>query len=114
MGSFQEGSKDLHSLLETLADCRLKARGLARGREGTEREKSIILSELKRELSTVGARAVSSCLLGRVASMGEGHRQAAKRGEVVKGGEGTGRRPRGGSGSRGRRIGGKKPERLTG
>jgi hypothetical protein len=33
MGSFQEGSKDLHALLETLADCRLRARGLARGRE---------------------------------------------------------------------------------
>ena len=36
MGTFQEGSKDLHSLLETLADHKLRAKGLARGREGTE------------------------------------------------------------------------------
>ena len=57
---------------------------MARGREGTERERSVILSELRRELSTVGARAVSSCLLGRVARVGEGHRQAAKRREWVQ------------------------------
>ena len=84
MGTFQEGSKDLHALLETLADCKLRSVGLARGREGTERERSIFLSQLRRELSTVGAKAQSSCLLGRVARVGEGHRAAAKRIEWVK------------------------------
>jgi len=39
---------------------------------GTERERSAILCDLRRELSTVGAKAVSSCLLGRVARVGEG------------------------------------------
>ena len=34
---------------------------------------------LRRELSTAGAKAQSACLLGRVARMGEGHRMAAKR-----------------------------------
>ena len=34
MQTFQEGSKDLHALLEALADSKLRARGLARGREG--------------------------------------------------------------------------------
>ena len=53
--------------------------GLARGREGTERERSIFLSQLRRELSTVGAKAQSKCLHGRVARVGEGHRAAAKR-----------------------------------
>ena len=84
MGTFQEGSKDLHALLETLADCKLRARGLARGREGTEWERSSILCDFRRELSTVGAKAVSSCLLGRVARVGEGFRLAAKRREWVK------------------------------
>ena len=79
MGTFQEGSKDLHALLETLADCKLRAMGLARGREGTERERSTFLTQLRRELSTVGAKAQSSCLLGRVSRVGEGHRAAAKR-----------------------------------
>ena len=41
-------------------------------------ERSIILMNLKRELSTSGAKAQSVCLLGRVARKGEGHRMAAK------------------------------------
>ena len=53
--------------------------GLARGREGTEHERSLIIMNLRRELSTAGAKAQSACLLGRVARLGEGHRLAAKR-----------------------------------
>ena len=79
MGTFQEGSKDLHHLLDVIADSKLRARGLARGREGSEHERSVILMNLRRELSTAGAKAQSACLLGRVARMGEGHRMAAKR-----------------------------------
>ena len=52
--------------------------GLAGGREGIDREGIIFLSQLRNELSTVGAKAQSSCLLGRVARVGEGHRGAAK------------------------------------
>ena len=70
MGTFQEGSKDLHSLLETLSDHKLRTRGLARGREGTERERAVILSEFRRELSVTGAKAQSACLIGRVARVG--------------------------------------------
>ena len=84
MGTFQEGSKDLHSLLDMIADAKIKARGLARGREGSEQERSVILMNLRRELSTAGAKAQSACLLGRVARMGEGHRLAAKRRVWVK------------------------------
>ena len=79
MGTFQEGSKDLHSLLETLADHKLRAKGLARGREGTERERAVMLSDFRRELSVTGAKAQSACLIGRVARVGEGHRLAARR-----------------------------------
>ena len=46
------------------------ARGLARGS---------ILSDFRRELSLAGAKAYSSCLLGRVARVGEEHRNAARR-----------------------------------
>ena len=79
MGTFQEGSKDLHQLLDLVADSKLRARGLARGSEGSAHERSVILMNLRRELSTAGAKAQSACLLGRVARMGEGHRAAAKR-----------------------------------
>ena len=36
VGAFQEASKDVHSLLDVLADTKVKAMGLARGREGTD------------------------------------------------------------------------------
>ena len=77
-GTFQECSKDRHSLLNLILDFKLCARGLARGMEGSEQERSIILLNLRRELSTAGAKAQSACILGRVARLGEGHRQAAK------------------------------------
>ena len=79
VGSFQEASQDLHSLLEYLTDAKLKARGLARGREGSDWERGIILNGFRRELSLVAAKAVSACLLGKASKLGEGHRQAAKR-----------------------------------
>ena len=44
----------------------VRARGLARGREGSEWERSTILSDFRRELSLAGAKAYSSCLLGMV------------------------------------------------
>ena len=84
MGTFQEGSKDLHALLDTMAVCKLQAKGLARGREETQMEGSDILCDFRRELSTVGAKAVFSCLLRRVARVGEGFRLAAKGREWVK------------------------------
>ena len=79
VGSFQEASQDLHSLLEYLTDAMLKARGLARGREGSDWERGIVLNGFRRELSLVAAKAVSACLLGKASKLGEGHRQAAKR-----------------------------------
>ena len=78
-GSWQEASKDLHSFLNLLADSKVQALGLARGREATERERSQILSGYWWILSTTAARATSGCLLGRVARVGEAHRAAARR-----------------------------------
>ena len=84
VGSFQEGSKDLHFLLGTMADSQLRARGLLRGREGTDHERSVILAGLRRTLSMTAAKAYSSCLMDRVARVGEEHRQAARRRACLK------------------------------
>ena len=79
MGSFQEGSKDLHSLLGILADSQLKAKGLARKKERSDQERSVILAGMRRQLSMAASKAYSACLLDRVARVGEEHRQAAER-----------------------------------
>ena len=78
-GSFQEGSRDLHALLEWMTDAKMRSIGLARGWEGSDHERSMILLNLRRELSTAAAKANSRCLISRVAKIGNGHRQAAKR-----------------------------------
>ena len=79
VGAWQEASKDLHGLLDLLADHKVAALGLARGREATENERAQILSGYRRTLSTTAARASSGCLLGRLAKVGEAHRGAARR-----------------------------------
>ena len=63
-------------MLQTLADSQRHFRGLARGREGTNQERSIILAGLRGSLSMFAAKAYSSWLMDRV---GEEFRQAARR-----------------------------------
>ena len=84
IGAFQEGSKDIHTLLDVLADSQMKAKGLARGREGSNQERATILAGLRRRLSMVAAKAYSACLMERVSRVGEEHRAAAKRRAWVK------------------------------
>ena len=72
--AFQEGSKNLHSLLDTLAESQLKARG----RDSTNHEKSIILAGLRRALSMAAAKAYCFCLLG---VQGRGGAQAGSQNE---------------------------------
>ena len=84
VGAFQEGSEDIHALLEVLADNQLRAKGLARGREGSNQERSSILAGFRRRLSMVAAKAYSACLLDRLARIGVGHREAAERRSWVR------------------------------
>ena len=84
MGSCQEGTKDLHSLLDLLADLIVRRLGLARGRELSDREKAQTLSDYRRILWVTAARASSGCLIGRLARFGSALRAAAKRREWVR------------------------------
>ena len=62
-----------------LADSQIKAKGLARGRDGSEQGRAIILAGVWRQLSMASAKAYSAGLLDRVSRVGEEHRLAAKR-----------------------------------
>ena len=76
----------MHSLLNILADSQLKAKGLTRGREGTDQERAMILSGMRRQLSMSAAKAYSACLLDRLARLGEEYRQAEEGGGEDGGG----------------------------
>ena len=84
MGAWQEGTADLHSLLDLLADTKVRRMGLAMGRELSDRERAKVLSEYRRVLSVTAARATSGCLIGRLARFGPAFRAAAKRREWVR------------------------------
>ncbi len=79
VGAFGEGSEDLHSLVQTLGESRLRAQGLAQGREGSDAELGVIIGQIRRTLSTTAVRAQALCLLSRLSHMGDGARMAAKR-----------------------------------
>ena len=79
VGAFGEGSEDLHSLVNTLAVSRLRAVGLARGREGADKELGVIVSQIRRTLSTSAVGSQASCLLSRMSCLGRGAFQAAGR-----------------------------------
>ena len=71
VGAWGEGSRDLHSLLDTLADYRLRAVGLARGRVGSDSDRGQILSQFRRVLSTTAVRSQSLTLVLRLQVMGD-------------------------------------------
>ena len=79
VGAFGEGSQDLHTLVQTIAEAKVKSLGLARGRQGTEAELGIVVGQVRRMLSTTSVRAQAQCLLARMSQVGEGVGQAAKR-----------------------------------
>ena len=79
VGAWGEGSQDLHSLLDTLATYRLRAVGQARGREGSDSERGLILAQFRRVLSTSSVRAQSQALISRLQVMGDKGRDAASR-----------------------------------
>ena len=41
--AWEEASKDVHTLVETLAECRLRAQALSRGRVEGEEMKSVVV-----------------------------------------------------------------------
>ena len=83
VGAWGEGSKDLHGLLDVLADSRLRTVGMARGREGSDAERGVILGQFRRVLSCEAVRAQTQALVGRLQVLGDKGRQASRRREAV-------------------------------
>ena len=84
VGAWGEASNDLHNLVQTLADARLQKQGRARGRQGSSGELGIVVSQIRRSLSTTAVRAQAEILLNRLSMLGPGARRAAKRREWTR------------------------------
>ena len=82
-GAFGEGSEDIHKMVKILAESRLKAVELQRGRVGLKGELGMITGQIRRMLSVGAVKAAAELLLRRLQHAGEGTQQAAKRREYA-------------------------------
>ena len=85
MGPWGEGSKDLHSLISTVAQSMVDAKARARSWEAGEGELGQVMGSIRRRLSCTFIRAQALCLLSRIGQLGPGARTAAiRRGDALK------------------------------
>ena len=78
-GAWGEGSKQVHQLVQTLAESRLKFQGLQLGRPGSDQELGVLVGQVRRRLSLVAIQAQVECLLSKLHQVGPGNVQLAKR-----------------------------------
>ena len=82
VGRFNEVSNDVNNLIDVMADSRVKMMARREGRQISDKEKGVVVGQLRRQLSTASIRAASNCLLVRTHQCGQGDNMVAKRREV--------------------------------
>ena len=83
-GPWGEGSKDLHSLVKVIAETKVANKARALGRDMSDKELGIVVSQVRKYLSTSFVRAQSLCLLNRLCFLGEGAVAAAGRRDLTR------------------------------
>ena len=84
VGAWGDCSKDLHSMVKVLGETKVAVQARATGREASDNELGIIISQIRKYLSTAFVRAQSLCLINRLAHLGEGAKAAAGRRSMAK------------------------------
>ena len=84
VGPWGDASKDLHNLVKVLGENKVAMQARATGREASENEQGIIISQIRKFLSTAFVRAQSLCLINRLAHLGDGAKAAAGRRNLTK------------------------------
>ena len=84
VGPWGDGSKDLHKLVKTLGEVKVAKQARDTGREASDKELGVIISQIRKYLSTSFVRAQSLCLINRLAHLGEGAKAAAGRRSLAR------------------------------
>ena len=84
VGAWGEGSKDLHSLVKTISDTKVSAMARALGREASDKELGLVVTQVRKYLSVAFVGAQSLCLVNWLGFIGEGAKAAAGRRELIK------------------------------
>jgi hypothetical protein len=78
-GAWGEASNDVHKLVQTLAESRLRFQGLKEGRPRSKQELGLIVGQVRRRLSLAAVKSQVDCLLSRIHQVGPGNNQLAKK-----------------------------------
>ena len=84
VGPWGEGSKDMHSLVKVIAETKVANKARALGRDMSDKELGIVVSQVRKYLSISFIRAQSLCLLNRLCFLGEGAVAAAGRRDLTR------------------------------
>ena len=84
VGPWGDCSKDLHSLVKVLGENNMVVKARATGREASENELGIIISQIRKYLLTAFIREQNLCLINRLAHLGERARTTAGRRSLTK------------------------------
>jgi hypothetical protein len=86
LGGVQQGhARALHALIKVLGETKVAARARARGRQASDNELGVVISQIRKYLTTSFIRAQSLCLLNRICFLGEGQRQQLGDGTWLRG-----------------------------
>ena len=84
VGPWGDCSKDLHNMVKVMGENKVAVQARATGREASDNELGVIISQIRKYLSTAFIRAQSLCLLNRLCYLGEGAKAAAGRRNLTK------------------------------
>ena len=84
VGPWGECSKDRHALIKVLRETKVAAQARARGRPASDNELGVVISQIRKFLSTAFIRAQSLCLLNRLCFLGKGAKEAAGRRDLAR------------------------------
>ena len=84
-GAFREVSERVHELVQIVAQSRLRAVGLQRGRARVcdKGELGVLVGRIRKQLSVASVRTQADCLITRMGNVGEGDGAAGKRSQKV-------------------------------
>ena len=74
----------MHALIKVLGETKVAARARARGSQASDNELEVVISQIRKYLSTSFIRAQSLCLLNRLCFLGEGAKAAAGSQDLAK------------------------------
>ena len=75
----------MHSTIKVMWETKVAAQARDRGRPASDNELGVVISQIRKFLSTAFVRAQSLCLLNRLRFLGKGAKEAAGRRDLARG-----------------------------